>query len=195
MNKTETIATTLEQTYSKIQRENMQGIPVLNPQIRVQAVGFQEYQGRTLGVIITPWMMNFILLPGEQDDWSDLKFGHKALHTFPAQKLRFQVNEIEGIGICQTVSIRSPMNEFKTQEQAVKLASGFIAHLLGNSKPYTTAKPLDGSRSADVDLNDYAAIIPDEQRIDVKNIADTPSLSEKAFDRRSLLSGRFLERP
>ncbi|WP_445083890.1 [NiFe]-hydrogenase assembly chaperone HybE [Candidatus Vondammii sp. HM_W22] len=32
----------------------MQEIPILNPAIKVQALGFQEYQGRVLGVLLHP---------------------------------------------------------------------------------------------------------------------------------------------
>ena len=63
----------IEQTFNRIHLENMQGIPILNPVIEVQALGFQEFEGRVLGIIITPWLMNVVILPREDEDWSQMQ--------------------------------------------------------------------------------------------------------------------------
>jgi len=94
----EVVSTIIEKTFERILAENMQGIPILNSRISVQALGFQEYQGRVIGIIITPWLMNLVLLPSSEEDWSDLVLGHKETHEFPAGKYKFLVNEIDGIG-------------------------------------------------------------------------------------------------
>ena len=41
----------------------MAGVPMLNPALRVQAVGFRHWQSHWLGVLVTPWFMNLMLLP------------------------------------------------------------------------------------------------------------------------------------
>jgi len=99
----------IEQTFNKIHVENMQGIPILNPAIKVQALGFQEYQGRMLGVVITPWLMNLVLLPAEGEDWSHMKLGDKRPPEFSSRVYKFMLNDIDGIGLCQTHSLYSPM--------------------------------------------------------------------------------------
>jgi [NiFe] hydrogenase assembly HybE family chaperone len=63
MNTPQTAAEKLEQIFDKIHQEQMQGIPILNNMLKVQALGFQEYQGRIVGILITPWLMNLVMLP------------------------------------------------------------------------------------------------------------------------------------
>ena len=48
-----TQAKAIEKTFQRIEQEQMQDIPLLNPALRVQSIGFQTYEGRTLGIIIT----------------------------------------------------------------------------------------------------------------------------------------------
>ncbi len=130
MTELESLSRQIESVFRRIETEQMQGIPLLNPALQVQTVGFQSYRGRTLGVIITPWLMNLVLLPAEGEDWSDLKPGDKTSHRLPANEFRFMVNEIEGIGICQCHSLHSPMHEFMNQEHAVAAAESFMQTLM-----------------------------------------------------------------
>jgi len=196
------IAIIVEQTFNRIHLENMQGIPILNSRIQVQAIGFQEYQARIIGIIITPWLMNVVLLPNDDEDWSGFTLGHKVSHTFPAKTYRFLVNEIEGIGFCQTHSMYSPMNDFVSHQQAVKVAQEFIDFLMVDNEPSEEdlidedllGRIMRGEETAEVDLNDFATIAPYEQTIPIKEIADSEDLSSKKFDRRALLRGSFLGR-
>jgi len=112
------ISTIIQSTFEKIHNENMQGIPILNSRVKVQALGFQEYQDRIIGIIITPWLMNLVLLPAAEENWSEMSLGQKQTHEFPSSKYKFLVNEIDGIGFCQTHSLFSPMNNFVSHEQA-----------------------------------------------------------------------------
>ncbi len=199
----ETVSSIIEKTFEKIHTENMQGIPILNSRISVQALGFQEYQDRIIGVIITPWLMNLVLLPSSEEDWSDFVLGHKETHEFPAGKYRFLVNEIDGIGFCQTHSIFSPMNNFVSHEQAVVAAQNFLAKLYVTTEP-GTEDPVDEELLGRImrgeetpDLDDFETIKPYEKTIPVKNITDNQlpekKVSEKKkFDRRDLLRGKFI---
>lgn len=191
----------VEQTFARIHRENMQGIPILNSRIRVQALGFQHYQERVVGVVITPWLMNMVLLPGEGEDWSDLALGHKRFHNFPAKKYKFMVNEIDGIGFCQTHSLHSPMNEFSSHEHAVSVAQDFLDKLMVDSSPASEdlvdedllGRIMRGEETPKVNLDDFATIQPNESSIPIKIVSGTKEPARKKFDRRALLRGRFLE--
>ncbi|MEW8014924.1 MAG: [NiFe]-hydrogenase assembly chaperone HybE [Candidatus Sedimenticola endophacoides] len=118
------------QTFERILREQMQGIPLLNHRLRVETLGFQEWRGRVVGIVITPWLMNLVMLPGEGDDWESLELGDKQPQEFPSTTYRFMVNEIDGIGRCQTHSLYSPMHEFLSQEHALAAARGFLDTLM-----------------------------------------------------------------
>ncbi|MEW8507487.1 MAG: [NiFe]-hydrogenase assembly chaperone HybE [Candidatus Thiodiazotropha sp.] len=119
-----------EESFRRIENEQMQGIPLLNPRLKVETVGFQQFGGRSVGIIITPWMMNLILFPAENEDWSEMELGHKQPHRFPANQYKFMINEIEGIGRCQTHSLYSPMHEFANQEHALAAARSFMQTLM-----------------------------------------------------------------
>ena len=41
----------------------MQGLGFVNPALRVEAVAFEPWDGHWLGVMVTPWSINLLLLP------------------------------------------------------------------------------------------------------------------------------------
>ncbi|MCU7858192.1 MAG: [NiFe]-hydrogenase assembly chaperone HybE, partial [Candidatus Thiodiazotropha sp. (ex Lucinoma borealis)] len=94
----------IEASFTHIHEQQMQGIPLLNPLLVVQTIGFQHYQGRCVGVIITPWMMNLIMFPAENEDWDELELGHKQPHRFPANQFKFMVNEVDGLDTALSVA-------------------------------------------------------------------------------------------
>lgn len=124
------VAEQLEQTFNKIHLENMQGIPILNSAIRIQALGFQLFQGRVIGIIITPWLMNVVILPTDDEDWSHMNLGDKRPHKFSSRTYKFMLNEFDGIGLCQTHSLYSPMQSFASHEQALDTAQSFLDDLM-----------------------------------------------------------------
>ncbi len=167
----------LEQVFGKIQREQMQDIPILNDKIRVQAVGFRYHEGRLLGVIITPWMMNLMLLPAADDDWQAWQPGHKEVFEFPSKPCQFMLNEFDRVGKCQTRSVYSPMNSFACHEQAVAAAQQYLEQLL-------TATELTEETVADEQL--LARILRGE------NEQETASArAGQQITRRDLLRGKF----
>lgn len=191
----------LENTFNKIHQEQMQGIPILNPAIKVQALGFQEYQGRILGVIITPWLMNVVMLPGENDDWNGLEVGKKQLHKFPSKTYKFMVNEIDDIGICQTHSLHSPMRNFISHEQAIRAAQGFLVALMVETEPTEEdlvdeellGRIMRGEETPEVDLDDFAVIEATETTArSVRGQSEMKvRVKKKNLSRRDLLRGNF----
>ena len=189
-----TQAKAIEKTFQRIEQEQMQDIPLLNPALRVQSIGFQTYEGRTLGIIITPWMMNLLMLPAEHDDWSELKLGDKTHHRLPANEYRFMVNEIDGIGICQTHSLYSPMHEFLNQDHAVAAAENFMQTLMvevaePDSDPHQEellGRILRGEETPEVEMDGFALAEAKSQ-----STADCPAAGEKpGLTRREFLGGR-----
>lgn len=116
--------------FEEIHQRDMVGLPVLNPMLQVETRGFHVHEGRVLGVLITPWLMNVVLLPGEGDDWSGHDLGDKVPQRFPSGTYKFMINEVEGIGRYQAHSLFSPMREFSNQPHAVAAADAFLGDLL-----------------------------------------------------------------
>jgi [NiFe] hydrogenase assembly HybE family chaperone len=193
------IAKQLEQTFEKIHLENMQGIPILNPNIRVEAVGFREIDGRVLGIIICPWLMNVVLLPREDEDWSGKELGHKQPHEFSSRIYKFMINEYEGVGTCQTHSLHSPMRQFSNHEQALKAAQDFLDDL-GVERELTEEERVDEEllgkvlREEDIEVNlDDFDVIQPIPRVAPSTMgnAQTGVKVEKKISRRNLLRGKF----
>ncbi|MCG8084642.1 MAG: [NiFe]-hydrogenase assembly chaperone HybE [Candidatus Thiodiazotropha taylori] len=112
----------LEVQFRKIEQQRMQGLPLLNPALQVEAVGFRQWQDLCLGVLITPWFMNLMLIPHEGDSWSDEQIGDKQTYQFPSGPYEFILGEEEGIGRYQMCSLFSPVFEFDDQQTAVSTA-------------------------------------------------------------------------
>ncbi len=146
----------VEETFRRIQQERMQGLPVLNPRLRVEAVGFREWPGAAkregglpppaagaaslpapsrgiLGVLITPWFMNLMLLPGAGEGCPAPSVGREVRHRFPAGSFTFLVGHESGIGSFQSCSLFSPMFEFEDQAAAVATAKAVLEALFPES--------------------------------------------------------------
>ena len=69
MNEADTLperVATLERAFRQVAETRMQGVPLLNAALQVQAVGFAplaDEPGVALGVLVTPWFMNLLRLP------------------------------------------------------------------------------------------------------------------------------------
>lgn len=197
----ERVAKIVAQAFEKIFQESMRNMPLLNSRIKVQTLGFQYFHDRIIGIVITPWLMNIILLPAEDEDWSSLALGHKQTHTFPSKARKFLVNDIDGIGFCQTHSLFSPMNEFSSHEHAVSAAQRFLDSLMIDSAATEEdlvdeellGRILRGEETPAVNLEDFATIEPHDSSIPIKLVSDETHKLKNKLDRRSLLRGKFLE--
>jgi [NiFe] hydrogenase assembly HybE family chaperone len=90
---------------------SMKGLPIYNPTLVVEGVGFRDFQGRQAGVIVTPWFMNLTVLPGVADQGVWRK-GESTRLVFPSGAYDFVVSEIEDPGLIGTCSLFSPMLDF-----------------------------------------------------------------------------------
>ncbi len=73
----------------------MRDLPFYNDSLSIEPVGFREWEGHRLGILITPWFINLILLPGEHDDWSAVEQGDQSDWHLPSETVRFTANRSE----------------------------------------------------------------------------------------------------
>ena len=111
-------AAALERAFSAIQSQRMGGMPFVNPSLKVEAVGFAPWNGHWLGVLVTPWFMNLVLLPHDAARWHSVRLGETTSHTFPAGVFEFIAGDEPGLGEFQACSLFSPMFEFADQASA-----------------------------------------------------------------------------
>lgn len=126
----------LEQTFQAIERERMQGLPILNPHLQVKAIGFKRWQANRLGILLTPWFMNIVLLP-EQSDW---QVGAKHLINLPSGQYEFIVGYEPELGCYLSCSLFSPVCEFENQAAAEATAEIALLHLLKQEAAPDTAE-------------------------------------------------------
>ena len=96
----------------------MAGLGFVNPALQVEAVAFEPWQGHWLGVMVTPWFMNLVLMPRDRSLWQPLPPGAKRKLPFPAGVYEFIGADDALIGEHQTCSLFSPMHDFQDQAAA-----------------------------------------------------------------------------
>lgn len=119
-------AVLLERVFQRIYSERMQGLSVVNPAIQVEAVGFSEWEGHWLGILITPWFMNLLVVPKLGSPWprfdTHKRKGDQIALSFPHGAYQFAAREEEEVGSYLSCSLASPVHEWKSHPELRKTA-------------------------------------------------------------------------
>lgn len=115
-------AARLEQAFCQVARESMTGLPFYRPQIPVKACGFQLFEGQWFGAILTPWMLQLMLLPGPGQRWLHRRAEDRVALALPQGEMLFRPGEIAPDLYYLSCSLMSPMEASLSAEQAVELA-------------------------------------------------------------------------
>jgi len=108
----------LERAFEAVRRERMEGVPMLNPALEVEAVGFRPWREHWLGILITPWFMNVVLMPRVDAAWQTVGERETRHHLFPGGVFEFIGGREATLGDYQACSLFSPMFEFADQREA-----------------------------------------------------------------------------
>ena len=160
----------LEADFREVGASRMRGLPMVNGALHVQGVGFLTHEGSYLGVLIAPWCMNLVLLPGEGQDWSALVPGAKEVVAFPSGAYEFLHNRREQTGGYKACSLFSPMADFTSQLQAEEVARAVMLAL------FDGANRAETDRAAEIRAAREAELAP-------------PPEVDPAPSRRALLTG------
>ncbi|MDP2822039.1 MAG: [NiFe]-hydrogenase assembly chaperone HybE [Sulfuritalea sp.] len=123
-------ADAVEEAFFRIQREQMADVPILNPALSVEAIDFQRWQGHWLGIVVTPWCMSMLLLPGSTENWVSTGENQRRFVKFPAGDFAFLGSEEAELGEYQSCPLFSPMGKFSTQSEATMTARASLIALL-----------------------------------------------------------------
>ena len=58
--------------YRRVAETDMVGVPICNPALAVEAVGFRAFGPGWLGAVVTPWFLNALLVPADPARWADV---------------------------------------------------------------------------------------------------------------------------
>ena len=157
-------ASILEALYQEVYQSKMKGLPICNEDIKVEAIDFQLWQNQWVGILITPWFTNLLIIRQQDQDWPELKLakGNEKNIAFPAGNIKFTPRFEPELGTYLCCSLISPMNECPSHKQAVTDAKNAMRQLV--------------------------QIPIDVQVIDASN--DEESLSNKQLARRNFLRGK-----
>lgn len=146
----------VEQAFFRIQQERMADVPLLNSALAVEAIDFQRWQGHWLGMLVTPWCMSLLLLPGSAQTWVSTGENKRRFVKFPAGDFAFLGSVEVELGEFQSCSLFSPMDQFPAQAEASMTARAALIGLLTTPQ---TAPTVAGKRP----------------------VTDQPSLSRRRF--------------
>jgi len=111
-------ARALEAAFRRVLRTQMQDMPMVNPALAVEAVGFRPWADHWLGVLITPWFMNLWLMPRVVAKWQPIGERETRHYVFPAGVFEFIGGRDPALGDYQACSLFSPMFEFSDPANA-----------------------------------------------------------------------------
>jgi [NiFe] hydrogenase assembly HybE family chaperone len=131
----EQIRDTLETKFNEILAKRMRGLPIINSALSVQAIGFDRFGEDWLGILITPWFMNLLLLPGPDSIWRNRQPGTKIDKHFPYGVFEFTLASEAQIGAYALCSLFSPMFQFENQAAALASAQAALQGLLAEAAP------------------------------------------------------------
>ena len=118
--------------YHAIYEERMQGLPIINSRLAVEAVGFERWEGQDLGVLITPWFMNLVLLPDE-DRLAALPQGEEVRCEFPSGPCELTVYHDEELGTYLAAVLFRTVADFPDQDVARAVAEEALANVLAEA--------------------------------------------------------------
>lgn len=124
----------IEILFREIETTRMEGVPILNKALSVAAFGFEPWLDYQLGVLLTPWFMNLMLVPLEPEKYAENppQVGDKQMINVPAGQVEFIVGYEESLGYSLSCSLFSPVFEFENQQAAVETATAALKEILND---------------------------------------------------------------
>lgn len=135
--------------YRQVENERMQGIPILNPALSLEAVGFRKTtddEAVAEGVLITPWFMSLVRLPLAVIGHGG-RVGRKQVHAFGTERFEFIGAHDPVLGFHESCALFSPMNDFGHQALARETAQEVMTALKPVETPPAAAPEVPPRRA------------------------------------------------
>jgi [NiFe] hydrogenase assembly HybE family chaperone len=142
------ILAALESSFERIARESMLGLPFYNEALAVEAVFFRPFGAERLGVLVTPWFMNLMLIPETPVPFDSEQIGARRTIALPGGEATLTAGGDEDFGMYYSYSFVSPMDRFGSQAQARAAAQSALARLLAPPSASAARETGDDGESA-----------------------------------------------
>lgn len=119
---------TIVSHFETIYRERMRDLPIVNRRLHVEAVGFRAFGQHRLGVLMTPWFMNLLLLPGDEH-WQSHEQGARCNVELPGERCEFTVTHDEMLGTYLSAVLFRTMSDMPDQDTARAIAEEVLQRL------------------------------------------------------------------
>jgi [NiFe] hydrogenase assembly HybE family chaperone len=126
----------------------MAGLSIYHAGLGISARGFQPCGALSIGVMVTPWCMTLVLLPGPETDWSAVPAGQEIDHALPCGTVRFVTARDDEAGAYRVCSLFSPMFDFADMAAACATADAALAEVLAERAPSPPPAPAPRSASS-----------------------------------------------
>ncbi|WP_052760970.1 [NiFe]-hydrogenase assembly chaperone HybE [Sedimenticola thiotaurini] len=104
----------ITQAFRQIEQNQMRGLPVCNAKLTTEVVGLRRFDQYWLGVLITPWTLQLILLPAT-DRAENLPEGACRTMQFPQGEIVFMASDNPDLGTYLACSLMSPLHDYPSQ--------------------------------------------------------------------------------
>jgi [NiFe] hydrogenase assembly HybE family chaperone len=125
----------------------MRDLPIYNNKVAIEPVGFRSFgKAELLGVLLTPWFMNLMILPIEPVAMNMAAIGKTISIELPGGSRTFVVGGDEVIGLYRARSLHSPLLTFTLPGQALAEARRLLTLLMTppDAEPAATKTALSG---------------------------------------------------
>ena len=97
----------------------MRDLPIYNHTVAIESVGFRLFNDvQLLGVVLTPWFMNLMILPITPVAMNMAEIGKTVSVELPVGPRKFVVGGDEAVGLYKAHSLHSPVLSFTLPGQA-----------------------------------------------------------------------------
>lgn len=135
----------LTSAYEQIGAERMSDLPVFNKNMLVEAVGFRIWERRYAGIVITPWFMNFVIVPTRQEPWMQMSTGSTVELDFPSGLYSLNVCRTPDADAHLGLSLFSTVLGFPNQDTARCVAGEILTELFADRKRSVESRDETGS--------------------------------------------------
>lgn len=124
--------------FRDIDHERMRGLPIVNPELEVEAIGFRRFEDHLVGILITPWFMNLLLLPASAESCG-LTQGAIVERQLPHGNIEFTACSDEVLGDYLSAIMFRAVTDFPDQAMARAVAKEILLKLFTEPEPTSAA--------------------------------------------------------